>query len=53
MTATEPKEMNTPKKAMIRPILQRLPSVAFFVLFYLYLTFEVDLRFLYFITEAV
>jgi hypothetical protein len=47
MTATEPKETNTPKRAIIWPILQRLPSVAFFVLFYLYLTFEIDLRFLY------
>jgi hypothetical protein len=48
MTAAKVMKVNVPTKtARIRPILQRLPAAAFYLLFYLYLAFEVDLRFLY------
>jgi len=48
VTAAKSIKVNAPTRTgLIRPILQRLPPAAFYLLFYLYLAFEVDLRLLY------
>jgi len=47
MAAAERTESNKIKKVTIWPLLGAFRSVVFFVLFYLYLAFEVDLRLIY------
>jgi hypothetical protein len=48
MTPAESIKVNTPTRmGLTRHILEGLPSAAFYLLFYLYLAFEVDLRLLY------
>ncbi len=48
MTAAKSMKVNAPTRTgLIWPILQGLPPAAFYLLFYLYLAFAVDLRLLY------
>jgi hypothetical protein len=48
VTTAQSIKVNAPMgTGLIWPILQRLPPAAFYLLFYLYLAFEVDLRLLY------
>ena len=48
VTTEKPIQANTPARTgLMGPILQGLPPTAFYLLFYLYLAFEVDLRLLY------
>ncbi len=48
MTTTKSIKVNAPTRTvLIWPILEGLPAAAFYLLFYLYLAFEVDLRLVY------
>jgi hypothetical protein len=48
VTTAKSMNVSTPTRTgLIWPIVQRLPPAAFYLLFYLYLAFEVDLRLLY------